>query len=108
MNSHLPICLFSPPQLTVPCAGHDLCLFGFPTELEELCSLHVSEENFISTKLALYLQLAMWRLALWAILSLLKHSITVLSSVFCPDALTKKQGGTFAERAEPGGREGIV
>lgn len=35
LNSHLPICLFSPPQLTLPCASHVLCLLGFPTELED-------------------------------------------------------------------------
>lgn len=48
-----------------------------------------------------------WR-HLLAVLSSLEHSITVLSLVLCPGALTKKQRGVFSEGAEPGGREGII
>lgn len=39
-------CLFFSPQLTIPSAGHGLCFLGFPTELEELHLLGVSNREF--------------------------------------------------------------
>lgn len=57
----------------------------------------------MSARLALYLQPDVWELSLklWdslkAVLHSLRHSIATLSSIFCSGALTKKQGGAFAE-----------
>lgn len=53
----------------------------------------------MSAKLALQLQFDMRGLHLWAVFFSLRRSFTAcFSSVFCSDALTKKQGGAFAER----------